>query len=80
MDRKYTYFPEFDKDDYLLWHVYETFTEQIIESFLFEEDAADFMYNLENGRGFDGFTPSFMTRKTNIPTKDINEAFTAEFA
>lgn len=80
MDRKYTYFPEFDEYDCLEWCVYENDTHQVISSFIFEEDAVEFMYKLENGHGFDGFTPSFMIRKTNIPIKDINEAFSAEFA
>lgn len=79
MSKKYAYYPEFDKDDYLMWHVYESTTNQIIESFLFEDDAVFFMTNLENGKGFNGFTPSFITKKTPI-INDINEAFAAEFA
>ena len=75
----YTYYPEFDKNDYLLWHVYEKQTQQVIDSFLFEEDAADLAEDMENGMGFAGFTPSFMVRKVSA-SKDINEAFSAEFA
>ena len=76
--RTYTYYPELDQDDCLLWHVYERSTDQIIESFLFEEDAAEFAVNLEKGCGFQGFTPSFMLVKA--PKTDINAAFSAEFA
>lgn len=75
----YTYYPEFDADDCLFWNVYENTTQQIIETFLFEDDAVEFMENLENGKGFQGFTPSFIVRKVrNI--SNINDAFSAEFA
>ena len=47
----YTYYPEFDDNDYLFWHVYENTTEQIIDSFLFEEDAAALAHDLEKGKG-----------------------------
>ncbi len=77
-NRLYTYYPEFDEDDCLMWHVYENLTEQIVETFLFEDDAADFMEQLEKGKGFQGFTPSFMLVK--VPKTDINAAFSAEFA
>lgn len=79
MNRKYTYFPEFVENDCLLWHVYENTTQQVIDSFVFEDDAVEFMEHLETGNGFDGFTPSFILQKATI-TKDINEAFSAEFA
>jgi hypothetical protein len=78
MKKLYTYYPEFNKDDYLLWHVYETATEQIIDSFFFEEDAARTAWEMEKGKAFAGFTPAFMLRKT--PFVNINEAFEAEFA
>lgn len=78
MNRLYTYYPQIDEDDCLLWHVYENASEQIIESFLFEEDAIEFMKSLEKGHGFNGFTPRFMLIKP--PKTDINAAFSAEFA
>ena len=73
----YTYYPELDQNDCLLWHVYESQTHQIVESFLFEEDADEYARKMEKGMGFAGFTPSFMLVK---PSKtDINTAFAAEF-
>lgn len=78
MNRLYTYYPQIDEDDCLLWHVYENASEQIIESFLFEEDAIEFMECLEKGHGFNGFTPRFMLTKP--PKTDINAAFSAEFS
>jgi hypothetical protein len=75
----YKYFPEFDDDDCLLWHVYETTTNQIIHSCLFEEDAQEYCRQYERGAGFAGFTPSFMLNKVSVKT-DINEAFSAQFA
>lgn len=77
--RLYRYYAEFDKDDLLLWHVYENQTGQIVDTFLFEDDAQKRTMDLEKGIGFAGFTPSFIVRKVSIPT-DINEAFAAEFA
>lgn len=79
MNRLYTYYPEFDKDDCLLWHVYETATQQVISSCVFEDDAQEICEGLESGKGFAGFTPSFMLNRVLIKS-DINEAFTAEFA
>ena len=77
-ERLYTYYPEFDEYDCLFWNVYENNTQQVIETFLFEDDAVEFMEELESGKGFQGFTPTFMLRK--VPHMDINTAFTAEFA
>ena len=74
---KYSYYPDFDVNDCLLWHVYETYTDQVISTYLFEEDAAFEAMRLERGGGFDGFTPSFMLRKVTF--NNINDAFTAEF-
>jgi hypothetical protein len=74
---KYTYYPEFDENDCLEWHVYETATEQVIATFLFEEDAVLETNRLERGGGFDGFTPSFIL--TKVPQPDINQAFAMEF-
>lgn len=73
----YKCYHEFDKDDYLEWHIYETATDQVIAKFIFEDDALEYMENLERGMGFNGFTPSFML--TRIPI-DINSAFAAEFS
>ena len=74
----YAYYAEFDQDDCLLWYVVETATENIIESFIFEDDAIDYIEFLCNGGAFAGFTPSFMTRKTPV-NMNINDAFAAEF-
>ena len=51
-----------------------------MDTFFFEDDAIEFMEELENGIGFDGFTPTFILRKATPPVKDINAAFSAEFA
>lgn len=76
--RQYIYYPEFDANDLLLWHVKEQTTGQIIESFFFEEDAEEFCTKLESGAGFAGFTPAFMLVK--VGAKDINQAFAMEFS
>ena len=74
--KKYRYYPEFDENDCLVWHVFENATKQIMESFLFEEDAADEAMRLENKGAFDGFTPPFMLVKVPV---SANEAFEREF-
>lgn len=76
--RLYTYYPELNDDDFLLWKIREINTDNIVAEFIFEEDAQEYMEFLEDGGGFAGFTPSFIIKK--VPTKDINEAFSAEFA
>ena len=78
MERLYTYYPKFDQDDCLVWHVFESATQQVVGSFFFEDDARDCCHFLENGGGFFGFTPSFVIKKTHLT--DINESFAAEFA
>ena len=75
--KKYRYYPDFDENDCLVWHVFENATKQIIESFLFEEDAIHEAMRLDNGGAFDGFTPPFILRKTSFA--NINDAFEAEF-
>jgi hypothetical protein len=77
MEKLYTYYPEFDDDDCLLWHVYENATRQIVASFLFEDDALEYMRFVEHGGAFHGFTPSFMLQRVTL---DINQAFASQFA
>ena len=73
----YKYYPTFDGDDNLIWHVYEKNTDQVVGEFFFEEDAAEMAMFLEKGGAFAGYTPTFMM--TKVPT-NINDAFAAEFA
>ena len=75
----YAYFPEFDSNDCLLWHVYEKATEQIVNSFLFEEDAVEYTEFVERGGAFAGFTPAFITKAVPSATLDVNDAFAANF-
>lgn len=64
-----------DENDNVVWLVQETQTEQIINSFLFEEDALEYCNFMNRGGGFDGWTPHFMLKQSFIP--DINEEFEA---
>ena len=77
--KHYKVYPELDSEDNLLWYVYELSTDQIVAEFFFEEDAIELCKFLESGHGFAGHTPTFMIRKVSLG-KDINEAFSAEFA
>lgn len=78
MKKLYSYYPEFNDSEELLWLVYENTSDQIVAEFFFEEDAADLCVFLERGGGFAGFTPSFILQK--VPNVNINENFSAEFA
>ena len=74
----YSYYPEFNGDDELLWIVFEESTNSVVAEFFFEDDAREYATFLDNGGGFAGFTPRFIL--TKVPKPDINEAFLAEFA
>ena len=78
MKKLYRYYPDFDKDDDLLWYVLENATGLIMGSYFFEEDAQEICRFYESGNGFAGHTPSFMLVK--VPDVDIDEAFAKEFA
>lgn len=77
MSKLYTYYPEFDDVNGVVWLVFEKLTNQIIEVFWFEDDAAEYSEFLEKGGGFFGFTPSFVLKKTQL--NDINTAFESQF-
>ncbi len=78
MNRQYTYYPEFDKDENLIWLVHETDTDQIVAEVWFEDDAREYCNFLEYGGAFNGFTPAFILKKTRLG--DIDKAFEAEFS
>jgi len=78
MKNLYSYYPEFNDNDELLWMVYEQTSDQIVAQFFFEEDAEELCKFLEKGGGFAGFTPNFILQR--VPVQDINQNFQAEFA
>jgi len=61
-----------------LWSVYENASEQIVETFVFEEDALKFKKFASNGGAFNGWTPSFMTRKNYKPL-NLDDDFRVSF-
>lgn len=78
MRKQYTYYPEFNNKEELLWIVYENASDQIVAEFFFEEDAQELVKFLEDGGGFAGFTPNFiLTKSIKV---NINDAFAMEFA
>lgn len=77
MRKNYTYYPEFNEGDELLWLVYEEPTAQVVAEFFFEDDAAEYSTFLERGGAFSGFTPTFMLRRMEI---DTNDAFSMKFS
>ena len=66
-------------DDFF-WCVYENSSKQVIETFLFEDDAFEMADFMENGGAFNGFTPLFVTSKVNLPKEDVNRSFTRYFS
>lgn len=76
--RNYICNPIQNDDGDFFWTVLETATDQVINSFIFEDEARSYARFLNKGGGFDGFTPSFVLTKVEIP-EDINEIFAAEF-
>ena len=78
MKKLYSYYPEFNDNEELLWLVYENASDQIVAEFFFEEDAQELVKFLESGGGFAGFTPAFIL--SNTAKVNINDAFAMEFA
>lgn len=76
--KKYYHTPVKLNDDYC-WNVYEMATNQLIETFYFEEDAEDLVTFYNNGGGFDGFTPPFILRSVTPNVTDVNEEFARAF-
>lgn len=74
---KYEVTPFKDNHDYM-WAVYELATEQVIDTFYFEEDANSLAKKLDRGHGFDGWTPKFMLTKV-IVNENINQKFNQLF-
>lgn len=74
---KYSVIASHVVDDYV-WNIYEHATNQIIDSYFFEEDALEMVAFLERGGAFDGFTPAFMTTMVTVKN-DLNEAFSNKF-
>lgn len=64
-----------DGDEYL-WNVYEVATEQVVQSYYFEEDAIAAVEFYEDGGAFAGFTPMFMLTEARVPRSNVNEEFT----
>jgi hypothetical protein len=67
------------EDNDFRWVVHETSTDQIIDTFIFEDEAQEYCEFLEEGGAFNGFTPAFMLNKVEIPM-DINDMFQFEIA
>lgn len=70
---KYDVVPFKENDDYM-WGVFELATEQVIETFFFEEDAVRMAKHLDRGAGFSGWTPGFLLTKV-VVKEDINRKF-----
>ena len=70
---KYDVVPFKNNNDYL-WAVFELPTEQVIDTFYFEEDANALAKTLDRGHGFAGWTPAFLLTKV-VVKENINQRF-----
>jgi hypothetical protein len=68
------------EDEEYFWGIYEFASEQVIDTFYFEEDAMDAADFMEKGGAFDGFTPSFMLQEDFLPKEEINLSFSRLFS
>ena len=75
---KYSCMGLFDDNNYLVWAVVENATKQVIDAFMFEDEAQKLTDILEGGAGFNGFTPAFFLIEPVIP-ENINESFSRKF-
>lgn len=59
-----------------LWCVFEQPTEQVINSFYFEEDAHEYIRFLNQGGAFGGWTPAYILNEFKTKReRDINKQF-----
>lgn len=59
-----------------LWCVFEKATDQVINSFYFEEDAHNYIHFVNEGGAFAGWTPAFIMNEFETKSEDdINEEF-----
>jgi hypothetical protein len=68
-----------DNDFDFAWSVREVQTNQIISTFFFMDDAEEYSQFLENGGGFNGFTPAFMLNSLKLSGKNLDENFNRYF-
>lgn len=66
---------ETEEKDFI-WCVMETSTEQLIDAFLFKDDALEYANFLGRGGAFDGWTPSFILQEV-ASSRDMNQEFSA---
>jgi hypothetical protein len=77
--RNYYVMPVQSEEYDFIWCVMESTTEQLIDAFLFKDDAEEYAKFLESGGGFDGWTPSFILQEVVVPT-NLNHEFSAFIA
>lgn len=77
----YTVNPVMTEDNDFVWCVIEENTDQIIKVFSFEDDASSYCSFLNDGGGFDGFTPQFVLQEVvSHIGLDYNQKFEAIFS
>jgi hypothetical protein len=74
---KYNVIPLETDDHDFIWCVVESQTDQLIESFPFEDEAEESAKFMENGGAFAGWTPTFMLTEieASITVDNLNQKF-----
>ena len=80
MSDKYTVHTIQDDEGDFFFCVFERTSENVIDFFYFQEDAAECAEFMINGGAFDGFTPKFMLKNVPTKSKEINRKFDALIA
>ena len=76
--RNYSHQAHYNGEDFV-WSVHENTTDQTIASYYFEDDARSLAKHLNQGGGFDGFTPAFFLLPFDVKHDDIDEEFSNTF-
>lgn len=70
---KYTLHTLKDENNDPLYCILENATEQVVDAFLFKDDAHRRFKFLTRGGAFDGFTPAFILKKVSPPNNPNKE-------
>lgn len=77
-NKRYKVLARAEKNDFA-WDLYEEPTDQVVETYYFQDDAKKAARFMEGGGAFNGWTPPFMLVKV-ASVLDINSAFSAKFS
>ena len=71
----YKIFPVEDDEGHHFFCLFEVKTNQVLDFFLFKDDAVNRKEFIERGGAFVGFTPKFMLNMVEVPNNTNEEFF-----